>query len=88
MARGGREGAAPKDEIGGPQFPTQRHRRASSQELRYLEPYFKTMTRKEWFGEAEVAAEGLLLRCGREVVSDTANRQEMEFPGVLSLIHI
>ena len=47
------------------------------------------MTRKEWFGEAEVAAEGLLLRCGREVVvSDTANRQEMEFPGVLPLCNL
>ena len=44
MARGGREGAAPRDEKGGPQFPTQRHRRASSQELRYLEPYFNGCT--------------------------------------------
>ena len=46
------------------------------------------MTRKVWFGEAEVAAEGLLLRCGREVVSDTANRQEMEFPGVFPLCNL
>ena len=46
------------------------------------------MTRKVWFGEAEVAAEGLLLRCGREVVSDTANRQEMEFPGVFPLFNL
>ena len=44
MARGGREGAAPKDEKGGPQFPTQRHRRASSQELRYLDAYFLRFT--------------------------------------------
>ena len=43
MARDRREGAAPKDEKGGPQFPTERHRRASSQELRYVEAYFKLL---------------------------------------------
>ena len=46
MARGRRERAAPKDEKGGPQFPAERHRRASSHELRYLEPYFKNPTRR------------------------------------------
>ena len=41
MARGGREGAAPKDDERDAEFPTERHRRAASQELRTLEAYFK-----------------------------------------------
>ena len=41
MARGGREGTALEDEEGGAGFPTERHRRASCDELRYLDAYFK-----------------------------------------------